>query len=469
MFYRSHVKAIFIALFALSVCACDEPSRTQDNSQTQTTSLLPTIGSDTDSGLYDAMTMESGTDYNITAGDQNTLNQFLPIPNCVAYHNGDCIIYQSQSDQVRCEQWQEVMNSPPTTTLENLNTCTLEEIPSSSLQKAEAYLNLLRSWLDLPAITMIQTVLQQQCALMSWVIHLAGSWSIRTQCYSHQLNRVRTECQYNVLGGWTSLEMLEITLSLSSIPLKLVGLERRHQYLSADLKQIYTGRYNQIESIALESQASEQAPLAFSIYPGVGTLPLELVNEGNNYRAKVPWSIALPNGVYQNFSYEVSQLGMDSTRLVVERNSSFSESNIFVFTLGQSVRPGDVYKIDMSWNEGEEDHTAQAFISFKDCGYVMPNLNCNPIEESPCSQPGYNCLPSSPTMQWICTRQGPIGLNESCQEVSACQGGMLCYMDRCRAYCDPRPNQWNSCDALCSNSSSEVIEFGNTTFGICTP
>ena len=178
--------------------------------------------------------------------------------------------------------------------LKNLNTCTLEEIPNSSLQKAEAYLNLLRSWLDLPPITMIQTVLQQQCA------HILGHSFNRVLVRKKPMLFISVKSSDNRmpiqrLRYWTSLEMLEITLSLSSIPLRLVGLERRHQHLSADLNQISTGRYNQIESIAPRKPSIRaSSPCIFQFTLGVGTLPLELVSEGNNHRAKVPWSIACP-------------------------------------------------------------------------------------------------------------------------------------------------------------------------------
>ena len=71
-------------------------------------------------------------------------------------------------------------------------------------------------------------------------------------------------------------------------------------------------------------------------------------------------------------------------------------------------------------------------------------------------------------MQWICTAKVPLASMKLVKGLAHARGDVG-YMDRCRAYCDPRPNQWNSCDELCSNASGEVIEFGNSTFGLCTP
>ena len=270
------------------------------------------------------------------------------------------------------------------------------------------------------------------------------------------------------MGIWTSLEMLEMTLSLSVIPLRLVALERRHQYYSEELSQISLGRYKEFESISLELASPGQPTQPYSLYPGVGGLPLEMVNEGNQWRSTVPWSIALPLRQTKNFKYEITQLLPMNRQLEVNKNNSFSSSNIYVFDLGQTIREGDAYQVDMTWDDDDGFHTAQAYVAFNNCGYAISNRNCNPLEETPCAMPGYNCLPSPPLEKWICSRNGPAGLNDECRRLDECQSGLICHENRCRYYCDPSSGQWNSCDEFCQEGH-EVLGFSNLSFGLCTP
>ena len=458
MFHAPFTCILFVLLTLPVLNACTEGGKNQTDGEQQVTVLIPTREADDHLDMnLDHMAMDMGESV------LNLLEPYLPIPNCVAYYDGECMVYQNESDQDRCSQWGEIINPPPISVVSDINTCALEDIPSSNLQKAQDYLNLVRSWLQLTPIVMRQTLLQQQCALINWIDIVFSS---RSPCFSNALAQASPNCSTLIIGGWTSLEMLELTLSLSVIPLRLAGLERRHLYYSEKLSQISVGRYMQSESISLELDSLTQSTQPYSLYPGVGGLPFEMVNEGNQLRSTVPWSIALPLGQTRDFDYEITQLRPTNRQLEINKNNSFSSSNIFVFDLGHTIREGDAYKVDMTWSNDEGRHTAQAYVAFNDCGYTIPNRNCNPLEESPCTMPGYNCIPNPSAEQWICTRQGPARLDEECQRFDGCQQGLRCHNNRCLQYCDPRSNQWNSCDELCQKDY-HLETHDSLNFGLC--
>ena len=70
------------------------------------------------------------------------LGSYLPTPHCVAYLNESCLIEQSPTGLNRCEQWRTLIQDPPNPVpFSDINQCHLEDIPTSTLQATQEYVN----------------------------------------------------------------------------------------------------------------------------------------------------------------------------------------------------------------------------------------------------------------------------------------------------------------------------------------
>ena len=398
----------------------------------------------------------------------------LPIPYCVAYLDGSCIIEQTPTEVDRCEQWGRLIRNPPNPVNLGDIQCSLEDIPNSTLQATQEYINLFRSWAQLPPISFRQTEALQQCALRVRVSNIDRNWNENTQCFSSELNQVNFENTYISTKSWTSFERVEQMLGLT-LNRDDDHFRMRHILYSSKLNQLTAGRYHDVDCLKPVFNQSEVERTPFSIYPGTGVLPLELVSPGNNYRKTVPWSIFFNEENVSDLGYQVTQIAptfqiLNTNPLELSLNSKY-----VAFELDQSIEEGDVYKIDLSWNKNGEVYTAQVYLSFASCGYITPSSACHPADLNACSMPGFGC--TNRLNRWTCSRTGPIGIyEEGCMNASfSCQPNLLCVGTEvfqeglCVPYCHLSSEQENACEQTCGDLEISSGTLNQLDFGYCFP
>ena len=242
----------------------------------------------------------------------------------------------------------------------------------------------------------------------------------------------------------------------------------RHLLYRSKLSQIKIGRYHNVDCLKYLNHQSELESHPFSIYPGIGLLPLELVHPGNHNRLSVPWSIAFHEET-------ATQLAPFFQTLNVNPLQAHTNSKYLVFELGQSIQEGEIYKIELGWSNDSGPQTAQAYLGFTSCGYLTPNSACHPADPNPCPMPGFGC--TNRLNKWTCSKTGPIdAYEEGCMNAGfSCKSGLICVGTEsvqdgmCVPYCHRSPEQANSCDQVCGDLDVASGILNGTDFGYCLP
>lgn len=417
---------------------------------------------------------DSSDNTNTNNANQNQLSSILPEPNCLIWDRDlDCLLSKPETITESCTQYRSALEMTPSLQeIGHVESCQSSPPKTADLQSAESLLNYIRSRSGQPEATLVSSDEYADCALRSHVEHIEESWNSGSSCYTEELNAFTNFNASKVFGPWSITALIDKILSAN----RLESLGFRHWLLSSSLSSVDIGLNSGASCINFNFVSNVSTPLNFSFYPGVGQIPLEMLNPGNHLGQSVPWSIQIdePNAQIKTLSIYLITNESETRVDINNLNYPQTEANVMKWQLNSAPQAGQVYKVNVTWEttNSEEERNIDLYLAFNDCGYQMP-LNCNPNRTDQCVIPGHECiyyLFANTEENWFCLPEGPRDVGEGCSDYPpACQGQMVCSNletgNMCRSFCSLETSSSISCDEVCTDYS--VAEVASYRIGVC--
>ena len=384
-------------------------------------------------------------------------------PTCVVWDNAlGCITDQtySQSELSNAlDQIYEVLGS--TELIGNRESCSVELAKQSDVLSSQRYINTLRRLNNIEPITLQSELKYSECAFIEDANASGGTWR-GSRCFDANFAQALAVDTEKMSGRWSVYDNLYQNVSSS----RTNGIELRHKLLDPVLSELSVGQHYGQSCLGLNKQEFT-SPTPFTVFPGLGQVPFEFVNSGNNESAKVPWSIKLIDELAEILNVDVYLIEGEDHRPVeidlfypVYRHNNQSDRSLVAWHLSQPPFASAHYKVVVFWQTGTQDQRESEFsISFDDYGSVMPE-RCDPAQINQCKIPGYDCLngPLNGTIGWYCVSGGPMGDRGDCSEYDyPCKSGFTCLHSfqgsLCREYCIRETEEPRSCRSICARSS----------------
>ena len=246
-------------------------------------------------------------------------------------------------------------------------------------------------------------------------------------------------------------------------------------FLNPALYGIDVGINAGVSCLNFDYVSNTSTPLNFSFYPGVGHIPVELINPGNHTGLPVPWSVEIddPNAQVETVTVSLMTESGPVPAPIDRLNDSQTESNVTQWYLDSAPQAGQIYKVNVSWihRDHGEERTVDLYLAFNDCGFQMP-LSCDPNRTDPCIVPGHECYFNryNDIESWLCLKEGPREAGEDCSTYAfTCKGNLICHVTEagstCQSLCSLDESSSGACDELCNDYS--VIEAASHRIGIC--
>ena len=478
-----------------------DPSQTQNDQLLSNPDQLFDFGMDTpqdsnvynanlyDANLYDANLYDSDVSDSSPATEpvvlpdmdglsttSDPLDPYL-INDCLFFLDGVCQVVREDQSDTRCREWNQIFDQIPplTQTWGNLEQCQAGEIPDVFLESARNYLNLIRSWSGKSEINLVGNSRFNECAMAQYIEKDTPlSWN-DSECYRDRINQVYEDASLRGGNTWSPLEAIEHFTHLSQFSNQLSpGLFRiRHRFIKDDLHTLNLGHFIYKSCFFHESRV-ESSNHVIDFFPGLGTLPLEWIDPAHHQGAPFIWSIHFNQDNLSDMSYQVYQLAPQNRSVSVIESFSYSSHSLIAFRLQNPILDRDAYRIDLSWKENTQPHTASFYLAFTSCGRLNSESSCHPLNTSACSNPHFEC--GYLNQNWQCTHLGPFQQGErGCGiKSTSCGPGLQCITNEeyptgiCGVICDQSPNRYMpDCRDVCAEPIDRSGEGLNSNIGVC--
>ena len=409
-----------------------------------------------------------------TPSSQNQLNTVLPEPNCLIWDAEQGCIFNKQETIIEsCTSYRSALNlTPSIQEIGQPETCQIGTPDTLDLQSTEAFINYLRSRTGHLDINLATNDEYANCALMANIEYTDDSWDYTSRCYTEELNAYRQFSSSKIYGTWSLIS--GVNRSISANRSDTLGF--RNAFLKPSLYRVNLGINGGVSCIGLEYVSNVSTPINFSFYPGVGQIPIEMINPGNHAGKSVPWSMSIDDQDAEIKDLNVYLITSDRETPVSIVNLNLAEtvSNTMTWQVNPAPQIGQMYKVSVTWENGDrsEERRTDLYLAFNDCGYQMPRT-CDPNRTDQCIVPGKECIyfrfPDAEE-NWFCLAEGPRQIDEDCSDYPpACQGGMVCSNtgteNSCRPFCSLDDSLETACNRICDDYF--ITEVASIRIGVC--
>jgi hypothetical protein len=233
---------------------------------------------------------------------ESVLSPHLPAPGCVVWEEGvGCLAHLQTTDEGRCEAYAEARNGAPIArVIGELGGCAVEALSEEDLSAVTSLVGFARALNHLPPLEATTEQSLSACALANRYEADPG-WSEGAPCFTPELQNALILRGQTIRqrGRWSPFEAARYLLSGT----RLSGLNPvygRHLLLSPALSALRVGQHELSSCLNTQrdnTEAAQAHPLPFSLYPGVGHVPFELLNAGNHRGIAPLWSVAFESAI----------------------------------------------------------------------------------------------------------------------------------------------------------------------------
>ena len=414
---------------------------------------------------------------------ESALTPHLPSPGCVVWEEGvGCLAHLQIEDETRCEAYEAARHGAPSVrVIGELRGCALGAPREDELSSVTSLLSLMRSLNRLPPFEVTTEESLNACALAHRYEADPG-WSEGAPCFTPELQNALILRGQSIRqrGRWSPFEAIRYLLSGSRIS-EFNPVYGRHLLLSPALSALRVGQHEHSSCLNAQrnnTEAAQAHPLPFTLYPGLGHVPFELLNAGNHRGVAPLWSVS--------FESSVSDLEVTLYNLNTQQNIELSPLSLEVRAGLQLVswKPltplseGDQLRLSLSFlGSAREPRHIDVYLHLQGCGFTEPE-RCDVTGPERCLSMQHCAYESAEPSGWVCAPTGPLGEDVSCSGLSGgCSKARLCVQEPtrfpegvCAVYCDPELGGARSCEDRCAPPlTTATLELEGEQIGVCLP